>query len=179
MKTRILLLILLAMGAGAAARAADAAAATATTPEIDHMVYLSFLPRPDEIMADAKASGLTVLRLEQMAERVVVTYRYPDGRVATLGYARLDATGSGAAMASRPTVYDDDVVVERRTRTIVRDEPEVIYVERPYGTRVVYRDRWDDFWLPLTIGLGVGYISGHHHHYPVYHRGWYGRGWRR
>lgn len=170
MKKLSLLLLCCAFGCLlASARAADASAPTAALTEVDHMVYLSFLPEPDELMADAKANGLTVLRLDKTADKVVVSYKYPDGHTATLGYSLLSAAGKADRIAAKR------VVVEEVTR-----EPEVIYVERPYRTRtrVVYRD-YDDFWPPLILGLGLGYISGHHGHSHHYHgRGYHRGGWR-
>jgi hypothetical protein len=169
MRKLALLTACLALGSGIAARAADAAvAATATVPEVDHMVYLTFLPEPSELMADAKANGLTILRLDQTADKVIVSYKYPDGHTATLGYARL-----GSSSASNRV----------RERTVVETRPvdrEVVYVERPY-TRVVYRDPyWDDFWVPLTLGVGLGWvISDGHGWHGGYHGGWHGGGhWR-
>jgi hypothetical protein len=159
------------------ARADTSAVAPGALPAVDHMVYLSFLPEPDELLADAKANGLTVLRLDKTADRVVVTYKYPDGHTATLGYGLLGSAPPKDRIRERPAT-----VVERTT-TVVEREPEIIYVDRPYRERVVYREARDDFWLPLTIGLGIGYISGHHHHYhPRYsYRGsWRGsHRWRR
>lgn len=141
-------------------------------PEVDHMVYLSFLPETDELMADAKANNLTVLRLDKTVDRVIVTYKYPDGHSATLGYGLLGSSPANDRVRERPAE-----VVERTTTVVDRD-PEVIYVERPYRERVIYRDTVDDFWLPLTLGLGIGYISGHNHHYYAPHHsyrgGWYG-----
>ena len=168
MKTLPLLALCFTLGCGLTARAADSTNVPAPVlPEIDHMVYLSFLPEPEDLMADAKANGLTILRLDKTADRVVVSYQYPDGHTATLGYALLDAARNTDRVRERP------VVVERPVR-VVTEDPEVVYVERPYTrTRVIYRER-DDFWLPLTLGLGIGYISGHHshhHHYPRYYRG--------
>lgn len=139
-------------------------------PAVDHMVYLSFLPEPAELMADAKANGLTILRLDKTADRVVVSYKYPDGSTATLGYGLLGSAPASERVRERPAT-----VVERTT-TVVERDPEIVYVERPYRERVIYREARDDFWLPLTIGLGIGYISGHHHHYtPRYH---YRGSWR-
>lgn len=152
---KLSLLCFVLVGILTGARAADAAAsASANPPEVDHMVYLSFLPEPAELMADAKASGLTVLRLDQMADKVIVTYKYPDDHTATLGYMLL-STKDKSARVKRTTVVE--------TRPVER---EVVYVERPYTrTRVVYRDPWDDFWPPLVLGFGIGYVSGHHSHW--------------
>ncbi len=183
MKSRFLLALGVAFGGGLSLPAAETSAATAAAPAIDHMVYLSFLPDAGELMADAKANGLTILRLDQTAGRVVVTYKYPDGHIATLGYARLDAAGRADRVAVRP------VEVERHSTVVVREAPEVVCVER-----AVYRDPRDDYWAPLTVGFGVGWVSGHHGHDYYRHSGrgshrdrsysggydrGHGRGWRR
>jgi hypothetical protein len=180
MKKLSLLMLCFAFGCFlTVAQAADVPVG-AKTPEPDHLVYLSFLPEPSELMTDARANGLEILRLDQTAERVVVTYKYPDGHTATLGYVLLGSARDNPRIVARAqprstAVYTQDRVV------IVKDEPEIIYVEREPRTRVVYRDRYDDFWLPLTLGLGIGYISNHHSHHwhrPHYsHRG--PRHWRR
>ena len=166
---------------------AEDTAVVAKTPEIDHMVYLTFLPDTEELMADAKTNGLTVLRLDKTADRVVVTYKYPDGHTATLGYGLLSSASSNDRVIGKVTSVSSSpnsdlqspssvTVVER---TVVEREPEIIYVDRTPRTRVVYRER-DDFWPPLILGLGIGYISGHNSHSHYYSRGHYSRGhWRR
>src|SRR5688572_2644054 len=70
---------------------AFAAAPSAVPPAVDHYVYLSFLPKPSELAQDAKINGLTILRIDELSDRVIVSYQYPDGRKATLGYALLDS----------------------------------------------------------------------------------------
>lgn len=167
MRNRTLIILILALSAiGVSARAEDTAT-VAKTPEIDHMVYLTFLPDTEELMADAKSNGLTVLRLDKTADRVVVTYKYPDGHTATLGYGLLGSARGTDRVKERP--------VEVVERTVIEREPEIIYVDRTPRTRVVYRD-YDDFWPPLILGLGLGYISGHHNHhvhYRSHYRGHY------
>jgi hypothetical protein len=167
----VILASALALSAFAEDTTTSSTVPVSSPPEVDHMVYLSFLPEPDELMADAKANGLTVLRLDRTADKVIVSYKYPDGHTATLGYGLLSAAGKA-----------DRVAVARRIAETT-PEPEVVYVERPYTrTRVVYRDRyWDDFWPPLVLGLGIGYVSGHHGHHHSHWRGHghYRRGWHR
>jgi hypothetical protein len=180
MNLRKLSLVLLCLALGCALSAfaeeptsSTSAGSVSTPAEVDHMVYLSFLPEPDELMKDAKANGLTVLRLDRTADKVIVSYKYPDGHTATLGYALLSAAGQA-----------DRIAAKRRVVESVSDLPppssttEVVYVERPYPrTRVVYRDSYDDFWPPLILGLGIGYVSGHHSHWSGH--GHYSRGYRR
>ena len=142
-----------------------AAGPAAAMPEVDHMVYLSFLPEPADLMADAATNGLSVLRLDRMADKVVVSYRYPDGHTATLGYALLNSVKNGERVAARTTVTERTVVATER-------DPEIVYVDRPYRSRVVYRDYYDDFWPPLVLGLGLGWATSWHgggHYYGGYH----------
>ncbi|MDQ5981020.1 MAG: hypothetical protein QG602_3998 [Verrucomicrobiota bacterium] len=163
MKKLPLFTLCLALGSGLAARADDVPAG-AKIPEPDHYVYLSFLPEPAELMADAKANGLEVLRLDHTADRVVVTYKYPDGHTATLGYAKLGSVRASDRVVARVQPPSSAVYTSGDTTTVVvKDDPEIIYVEREPRTRVVYRER-EDFWLPLTLGLGIGYVTGHHSH---------------
>lgn len=173
----VLCLSALALAASlfAASAQAEDTTAVAKTPEIDHMVYLTFLPDSEDLMADAKTNGLTVLRLDKTADRVVVTYQYPDGHTATLGYALLSSARSTDRVIGKVTTVDRTPTTTVVERTVIEREPEIIYVDREPRTRVVYRDRVDDFWLPLTVGLGIGYISGHHgsHHYYRGHHGHY------
>ncbi len=183
-----LLLATLLLTGGLVAQAADTAPAAPTTlPEIDHMVYLSFLPEPEDLMADAKTGGLEILRLDKTADRVVVTYKYPDGHTATLGYALLGSARNSDRVVARVQPPSRAVYTSDDTTTVVvKDDPEIIYVDRTPRTRVVYRDT-DDFWLPLTLGLGIGYVTGHHHHYyprygghyRSYRSNWYRSGHRR
>ena len=156
-------------------RPATSAVPATALPEIDHMVYLSFLPEPAELMKDAEHNGLTVLRLDRMADKIVVSYKYPDGHTATLGYALLSSMRSSDRVASRTEVAERTVVSTER-------EPEIVYVERPYRTRVVYRDAYDDFWPPLILGLGLGWATSWHgggHYYGGHHGGGYHGGGHR
>ena len=150
----------------ASARAEDRPL-SAELPQVDHMVYLSFLPDPSELKQDAAANGLTILRLDQTTDRVIVSYKYPDGHTATLGYAKLSDTS------------DHDVVRPARVerRVVATPEPEVVYYEPGYyRTRYVYSDPVDNFWVPLTLGLGLGWAtSWHGGHDGCYHGhgGWH------
>lgn len=137
-------------------------------PQADHMVYLSFLPDVSVLTQDAKANGLEILRIDRTADKVFVTYRYSDGHTATLGYAKLsDASERDVVRPAR---------VERRVVTEVTPEPEVVYYEPAYRTRYVYSDPVDNFWVPLTLGIGLGWATswhgGHGHYYHGHGRHW-------
>ena len=151
-------------------------------PEVSHWVYLSELPESADLLKSAAANGLTVKRLDRTSDKVIVTYAYPDGLVASLGYALLSSASNPDRIAVTPG--REKRMTDKRTYEVISVEPEVIYEPR-YRTRYVYRDPIDDFWLPLTLGVGIGWItSGHSHGGWSDHRsrGWHGRGhagWRR
>lgn len=133
-------------------------------PAVDHQVYLSELPASADLMKDAAANGLTVKRLDRTSDRVVITYGYPDGHTATIGYALLSSVGSADRVMTNPA---------QDKRVVVAAEPEIIYYEPRYRTRYVYRDPVDNFWLPLTVGFGLGWATS----YPRYfYGGYYGHG---
>lgn len=145
-------------------------------PQVDHMVYLSFLPDVSVLTQDAKANGLEILRVDRTSDRVLVTYKYPDGHVATLGYAKLAANSDRDVI--RPAA---PVVTERRVVRQVVAEPEVVYYEPAYRTSYVYSDPVDNFWVPLTLGVGLGWATSWHshgHYHGGYRGGYHGGGWR-
>ncbi len=138
-------------------------------PQADHMVYLSFLPDVSVLTQDAKANGLEILRIDRTADKVLVTYKYQDGHTATLGYAKLSADSDRDVVRPAPPV-------ERRVvRQVVTPEPEVVYYEPAYRTRYVYSDPVDNFWVPLTLGIGLGWATSWHGGHYHYHGGWHHR----
>lgn len=158
----------------AAEPAATSTVPAAELPAVSHWVYLSELPESADLLKNAAANGLTVKRLDRTSDRVVVTYVYPDGLVASLGYARLSSASNADQVVPKPG--REKRTADGRTFRVISSEPEVIYEPR-YRTRYIYRDPIDDFWLPLTLGVGIGWATGHH----VHHGGWPGRGhvrWR-
>lgn len=151
-------------------------------PAVDHYVYLRFLPKASELAQDAKINGLTILRIDETADRVIVSYQYPDGHTATLGYALLGS--KPPSVVSRPS----SVAPPSTARYVVTDrDPEIIYVERPSTTRVIYTDPWYGYWAPVTVGFGLGwatsyysgsyYRGGHHYHGGGYYKGGYRGGY--
>lgn len=170
------LLALLTFAVSSAFAADPAAAATsrvpaAELPAVSHWVYLSELPESADLLKDAAANGLTVQRLDRTSDKVIVTYVYADGLVASLGYVLLSSASSTDRVVPRPG--PEKRVTETRVVRVVEAEPEVVYTEpRYYGTRY-YRDPIDDFWLPLTLGVGLGWVTSYHGH----HGGYYGHGY--
>ncbi len=173
MKTlSFLALLTLAVSSTFAADPAATFAVPATElPAVNHLVYLSELPASADLMKDAAANGLTVTRLDRTSDRVVVTYGYPDGHTAALGYALLSSASNTDRVASKPG--QERRATDERTVTVVSSEPEIIYYEPRYRrTGYYYSDPVDNFWLPLTLGVGLGWATGYHGH----HGGYYGHG---
>lgn len=168
----IMALALCALLFATSVRAADTA--PAALPEVDHWVYLAELPDPAELSQNAAANGLTVQRIDHKADTLVITYKYPDGVVGTMGYKLLNAVSSANRVIGKVTTVSSPSTTTVVERTVIEREPEIVYVDRTPRTRVVYREP-DNFWLPLTVGLGIGYITGHnsHHHYRPYYSGHY------
>jgi len=165
MKTLSFLAILTLAVASARAQSDSPAIRAGELPEVDHMVYLTFMPEPSDLTQDAAANGLTILRLDRTADRIIVSYKYPDGHTATLGYAKLSEAGNR-----------DEVRPARRVAKVVTPEPEVVYYEPGYRTRYVYSDPVDNFWVPLTLGIGLGWATSWHGGHGGYYHG-HG-GWR-
>lgn len=173
---------LLAAVLGLAVSARATASSATAVPAVDHYVYLNFLPTPSELTQDAKANGLTILRIDELSDRVIVSYQYADGRNATLGYALL---GSKPPQASRPAPVATEVrpVAQSTARYVVSDrDPEVVYVAPPTTRVYYYSDPWYNYWAPLTVGFGIGWATsyyGGHYHYSGghYHGGYHGGGY--
>ena len=160
------------------ATSASAAAPLTTTvlPEtgvIDHVVYLARLPTPAELLNGAKVQGITISRMDQTTDKVVVVYEHSGGRTVTFAYTLLSSVDSASApiVASAPArpastaVYTQEVPVTR----VVYAEPERVY----YSSRAVtYYDPAWDFWAPLAIGVGIGWWGGHDGGHD--HHGWHG-----
>jgi hypothetical protein len=144
-------------------------------PQANHTVYLSFLPKASDLAQDAKINGLTILRIDELPDRVIVSYQYPNGTTATLGYALL---GSKPPSAVSPP---SSGAAQSTARYTVSDKsPEIVYVERPSTTRVVYYNDpypyYSSYWAPMTVGFGLGwstaYYGSYYRPYPYY--GYYG-----
>jgi hypothetical protein len=155
---------------------AEVPSATALPP-VDHYVHLSFLPKASELAQDAKMNNLTILRIDELADRVIVSYKYPDGRTATLGYMLLGSEGTAAA-PQQPAAVTSSANVSTARYTVAARDPEVIYVSRP-TTTVYYTDPYYyNAWAPWTVGFGVGWSSAYYGSYyrPYPYYGYYGGG---
>ena len=153
------------------ARASDA-------PPVDHYVYLNFLPKASELAQDAKINGLTILRLEEYPDHLIVSYHYPDGHEATLGYALL-----GTDVGHPQAVQNHPANTQSTTHyTVAARDPEVVYVDRGYPYYPYYGyPYYYGYGYPVTVGIGFGWYGGYYGHshggyYGGYHGGYHGGG---
>ena len=159
---------------GSIAFAQDTAAnVSGPAPQPDHVVYLAKLPAAADLVKSAGTQGVTISRIDQTADSLVVSYQYSDGRTSTFAYRLLSAAGqdtsgpiglvsSGVAGAPDRVVY----VTPQPSTTVVYADPGSVYYSRAY-----YDPAWDVF-APLAVGFGIGWFS----HGGFWHGGWRG-GW--
>lgn len=153
--------------------AADPAPAENTTelPGVSRLVYLPQLPTAASLQKEAAASGTTILRLDRTDDSVVVIYKHADGRTENVGYTILspDSTTEEPAVVATPSRPAPEITV-----VSAPPPPTIIYRESaPVYYRTRYYDPVDNFWAPLALGIGIGYIShGHGSYYQGYGRGY-------
>lgn len=171
-----------APAAAAPAPKAPAAGSLTELPTANHLVYLAQLPSAADLTEGAAARGITITRIDQTKESIVVVYKYSDGRLDTFAYTLLSAANSPdrpLVAAGQPTTMPQSSVVYTQsppptttTTTIVyTSEPETVYYRPRY---VRYYDPAYDFWGPLALGVGIGWI-GHGGHNGCYDHGHGGR----
>ncbi len=151
---------------------------------VDGLVVVEKLPTSAQLLSDAEAENLTITRMQQASDRMVVTYQYPSGRTRTFAYTTtlpMDPETEVAVIPPMPAPAP--------TYRVIYSEPAPVYRSYPrYAPR--YYD--DPFGPSLSIGLGFGRsyggygygysgghdyyrYSGHHgHHRENHHRGHHG-----
>lgn len=148
--------------------AAPAVAPAAAPITVNGVVYVDKLPTPTALLKDAEAEGLTIARMDQSPDRMVVVYQYPNGSTRAFAYTTtVNGAPAPVATATVPvsTATYRVVSAPQPTTTVVYTQPETVYYEPRY---VRYYDPVWDGWAPLAIGLGIG-LS--------WHDGWHGGGW--
>ncbi len=175
----------------ASAAVALSGSVTPEPPAINHIVYLAQLPSPGELMKGAATQGVTIARIDQTSDRLVVVYEYSGARTVTFAYTLLSAAAnyptktvasaalpstSGSAVATTWTTPDQVVYAQPASAPA----PQVVYYTEPapvyYTTRYEsYYEPWD-FWAPLALGVGIGLIGSHDHGWHGGGHGWHGGG---
>jgi hypothetical protein len=159
----------------ARAQESSAPAAPAAPTVINGVVYAQTLPTPTALMKDAEAEGLTIVRMEQSPEKIVVVYQYPNGATRAFAYTTSVATTTqvverpaAPAMPISSATYSV-VQAPAPTTTVVYTEPARVYYTPNYAG---YYDPWYP-WAPLALGVGLGlsWDYGHHGYYGGHYRG--------
>jgi len=146
-------------------------------PPVNHLVYLAQLPTPAALIKEAAAQGATVQRIDRTNDSVVVVCKYADGHTDTTGYTTLSAASTQeepaavvAATDAAPRVAPTVTLVSAPpTTTVVYSDAPAVYYEPRYR----YYDPYDNFWAPLALGIGIGWVSGGH---GGYYHGHYSHG---
>ncbi|MEI7567637.1 MAG: hypothetical protein WCJ10_07345 [Opitutaceae bacterium] len=158
---------------------APASAAPLAPVTLNGVVAVEKLPTPTSLLKDAEAEGLTILRMEQTPDRMIVVYQYPDG--STRAFAYTTTVEVAAATPVRSTALSKatyTVVAEPAPApAVVYAQPETIYYTQRepvyYSPRYIraYDPAWD-FWTPLAVGVGLGWgFGGHQSHGGSYEHG--------
>jgi hypothetical protein len=168
MKLKILGSILALAAIGLVTTGAYAQTPTPTTPPPapTELVYLPQLPTVAMLIANAKAEGATIVKIDQKGSQTDVTYKDANGQVNVVSYQLLPAAEAGAAQATAgaPVPTPPPTVVYRAG-------PQPIY----YGDPYYYGDYYPYYWWPaVSVGLGFGWYHGWGGHWGGYHGGWHG-----
>lgn len=137
-----------------------AAASVSESVPVDGLIHVQKLPTPAQITSDAEAEGMTVTRMEQLADRIVVTYRYASGNTRTFAYTTTlptDPDKEVAGVAPPPAA-------PAPSYTVIYTEPAPVY----YYPR--YVRTYDPYWPATTFSFGFGRSFG-----TFGHSGYYGR----
>ena len=161
----------------------SAAPQVAAPVAINGVVYVEKLPTPTQLMTEAEAEHLTITRMDQSSNRIVVVYQYPDGRSRAFAYSTVPPSANDQVVMATPvnnstatyTMISPPSAPPAAGTTVVYSQPatRVVYYESPSYVRY-YDPAWD-FWAPLAIGVGLGWgFGGHGHYYGGYHGGHHG-----
>ena len=110
---------------GAANANTQVVAASAAPVVINGLVYVAKLPTATQLTKDAEDEGLSILRIDQSADRVLVVYKYPNGSTRTFAYTTSE-NGTPATVVTQAAP-----AMSSATYTVVSAPPQA-------GNTVVY-----------------------------------------
>src|SRR4051812_8280061 len=143
-------------------------AAPASTP-VDGLIHVQKLPTSAQLTADAEAEGMTVTRMDQYSDRIIVTYRYASGNTRTFAYTTTLPENPETTTNSAPATTVSTAPAPNYT--VVYSEPAPVY----YYPRYSYDPYWPS--TSLAIGLGFGFGRGYGYYGPSHYYGSHGH-WR-
>lgn len=139
---------------------------TAPAPEpvrVDGLIHVQQLPSTAQLTKDAEAEGMSITRMEQSADRIVVTYRYASGNERTFAYTTVLPENPDAQVDAPPAMPAPE---SPRYTVIYREPAPVYYYPRYYYDPYPFRSSF-------SIGLGFGNF-GHYGRSHYYHGGFRG-----
>jgi hypothetical protein len=148
--------------------------------QVDGLIHVQQLPTAAQLTRDADAEGMTITRMDQLSDRIIVTYRYASGNTRTFAYTTTLPTDPDKEIARTPV----PAPAPAPSYTVVYTEPAPVY----YYPR--YVRSYDPYWPRSSVSIGIGfgrsfgtyghsglYGRPHYYHHHHHHRG---RGdWRR
>ncbi|HEX7632631.1 MAG TPA: hypothetical protein VF388_10890 [Lacunisphaera sp.] len=135
-------------------------AAAAPQPiRVDGLIQVQKLPTPAQITADAEAEHMSVTRIEQQSDRIIVTYRYASGNTRTFAYTTVLPTNPETEIPATTVVTASPPASP--SYTVVYAEPAPYY----YYPRYYY----DPYWPSTSLSIGLDFGFGRYGH------GGYGR----
>jgi hypothetical protein len=138
---------------------------------VDGLIHVQKLPTPAQITADAEAEGMSVTRMEQQSDRIIVSYRYASGNTRTFAYTTVlpsnPETEIGAStVTSAPPPPSPNY-------TVIYSEPAPVYY---YPRSYYYNPYWPT--TSFSLGLGFGRSYGGYGRYGYGPRSSYRGHWR-
>lgn len=140
--------------------------AAAPAPEpipVDGLIHVQQLPTTAQLARDADAEGMSITRMDQLADRIVVTYRYASGNQRTFAYTTTLPSDPDSEVAVAPST---PAPAPAPNYTVVYTEPAPVY----YSPR--YVRTYDPYYYGPSVSIGLGFGRG----FSTYgHSGYYGR----
>jgi hypothetical protein len=114
---------------------------------VDGLIYVQKLPSAAQLTADAEAEGMTVTRMEQLADRTIVTYRYASGNSRTFAYTTTLPEDPDTVIGTAPAAPHVSTA-PAPSYTVVYSEPAPVYYYPRY---------YDPYWPRSSVSIGLGF----------------------
>jgi hypothetical protein len=119
-----------------------------STP-VDGLIHVQKLPTTAQLTADAEAEGMSVMRMQQLPDRIIVTYRYASGNTRTFAYTTTLPEDPETATNNAPAAAP--VASSSPNYTVIYSEPAPVY----YSPR--YVPAYDPYWPTTSVSIGLGF----------------------
>lgn len=156
------ILALAALGLVTTGAYAQTPTPTTPPPAPMELVYLPQLPTVASLIANAKAEGATIVKIDQKGAQTDVTYKDANGQLNLVSYQLLPAAEAAATQAPGTAPATPPPAV------VYKAGPPVYYDPYYYGDYYPYH-----WWPPVGVSLGFGWYHGWGDHWG-YRGGWHG-----